>query len=266
MASPNSPVGEVITRASGDPTLKLPGVELRKLAVGRGGREGFSTGTAIFDAGALLPCHTHTFSEIITVLDGECRFIVEGRTYRLRRYDTMHVPRDVPHHGCNALTDKPLLAHWTYTTTTPALQKCETPFQHRDLETPPPGVPEQLVRFDKTEKYELAEGTKFCDLFGAKTGCPDICGGYGEFAPGTGLPCHTHEFDESINIVRGHAVCMVAGRRHELANCDTAMVPQPLPHRFLNESKETMAMIWVYASGEASRTIVDAAYCTGERC
>jgi oxalate decarboxylase/phosphoglucose isomerase-like protein (cupin superfamily) len=41
------------------------------------------------------------------------------------------------------------------------------------------------------------------------------------------------------------------------------MVPTGLPHRFLNESDEPMAMVWVYAGDEPERTIVDTGYCLG---
>ncbi|MBI4026622.1 MAG: cupin domain-containing protein [Verrucomicrobia bacterium] len=262
MSSPSDP-HEVVTRAGGEPTLRLPGVELCKLAVGRCGTDGFSAGIATFAPGAALPCHTHTFSEIITALEGECRFIVEGRAYRLRPFDTMHVPRDVPHHGTNGSDAAPLTVHWVYSTTTPALTRCELVFPHRDCDAPSPGDPERLTRFAVSPVYEPVTGARFRDLFGRRQGCPHLCGGYGEFDPGVSLPCHMHPFDEAIAIIKGKAVCEVAGRRHALSGCDTALVPQGLPHRFLNESSGPMAMIWVYAGDEPERALVDPGCCTG---
>ena len=61
----------------------------------------------------------------------------------------------------------------------------------------------------------------------------------------------------------GQAHCMVQGRVYELSDCSTAYVPEGLPHRFLNESTEDMAMIWVYAGPEPDRQIVDNVYCSG---
>jgi quercetin dioxygenase-like cupin family protein len=90
-----------------------------------------------------------------------------------------------------------------------------------------------------------------------------ICGGYGRFLPGASLPCHTHDFDESITVVKGDADCLVEGKKYELSGCDTAFIPKGLPHRFINNSKEEMAMVWVYAGNEPDRTIVDARYCAG---
>ncbi len=137
--------------------------------------------------------------------------------------------------------------------------------ENRLLGDPELSEPEYVARFDKAEVYELSEGAKFRDLFAGRFGSVGICGGYGKFQPGSSLPCHTHEYDESITIVEGEAVCEVAGRRYRLSGCDTAFVPQGKPHRFLNHSDRPMAMIWVYAGSEPSRSIVDVEYCTGSR-
>jgi len=93
-------------------------------------------------------------------------------------------------------------------------------------------------------------------------GSQGICGGYGRFDRGTSLPCHVHEYDESISIVEGKAICEVAGRRTTLSNCETAVIPAGLPHRFINDFNEPMAMIWVYAGDMPTRKLVDASLCT----
>jgi quercetin dioxygenase-like cupin family protein len=135
--------------------------------------------------------------------------------------------------------------------------------QDRTSDDPGSTNPEHISRFGKTENYELAGGTQFFDLFAGRYGSVGICGGYGKFQPGTSLPCHVHAYDESITIVEGTAICEVAGQRYVLSGCDTAFIPQGKPHRFLNESQNPMAMIWVYAGSEPSRSIVDVNYCLG---
>ena len=77
------------------------------------------------------------------------------------------------------------------------------------------------------------------------------------------LPCHYHGFDESITIVAGTAICLVAGKEYQVANYDTVCIPEGRPHRFLNRSNEPMAMIWVYAGDEPDRVLVDPGYCDG---
>jgi quercetin dioxygenase-like cupin family protein len=123
---------------------------------------------------------------------------------------------------------------------------------------------ESVVRFSEISPYELSPGALFRDLFASRLGSVGICGGYGIFAPGSSLPCHTHQFDESITIIQGKAVCLVQGQPYQLSDCDTALVPEGLPHRFLNQSDDPMAMIWVYAGKEPERTIVESGYCSGE--
>ncbi len=123
--------------------------------------------------------------------------------------------------------------------------------------------PESIVRFAHAEVYELSPGAEFRDLFAGRLGSAGICGGYRRFQPGRSLPCHVHEFDESITIVEGHALCLVEGNRYQVGGYDTAFVPEGKPHRFLNQSDAPMAMVWVYAGREPGRTLVDAAYCDG---
>jgi quercetin dioxygenase-like cupin family protein len=124
-------------------------------------------------------------------------------------------------------------------------------------------IPESVVRGAETETYELSEGAEFRDLFGARFGAVGICGGYGRFQSGASLPCHIHEYDESITIVEGRAICLVQGNRYRLSGHDTAFVPRGRPHRFLNGSDFPMAMLWVYAGSDPGRTLVSPSYCDG---
>ena len=140
----------------------------------------------------------------------------------------------------------------------------EFEIEDRGFGNPLKGDPETITRFEGCEIYELSENAFFNDLFARRLGATGICGGYGRFLPGSSLPCHIHEYDESITIVKGKAACLVQGRRHEMTEGDTAFVPKRTPHRFLNHAKEEMAMVWVYAGDEPDRRIVDAGYCSGK--
>jgi quercetin dioxygenase-like cupin family protein len=243
----------------------LPEVALREFASAECGATGMSTRTATFAPGARLAYHRHEFSEAATVLEGEARFNVEGRCYRLRAFDCIHVPSGVAHEAVNASSDAPLVAHWAFASATPSREPVHDQYvrEDRSWSGPRPGDPEHIVRVAEQLHYELASGTEFCDLFAARFGAAGICGGYGRFKPGSSLPCHIHDYDESITIVEGEATCEVMGRRYDLRGYDTAFVPAGRPHRFLNESRGVMAMVWVYAGDEPARTIVDTGYCTG---
>lgn len=88
-----------------------------------------------------------------------------------------------------------------------------------------------------------------------------MSGGYGLFAPGAQLPCHIHDFDESISIVQGEATCVVEGKTYTLSNNDTALVPRGRCHYFINDSDAPMAMVWVYAGPTPERMVMEAALC-----
>lgn len=231
------------------------------------GAIGMSTGTATFTLGARLPYHTHPFSEAVTILEGEASFAVEGRRYSLRPFDCIHIPAGVAHEAANASSEGHLLTFSAFASSTPSRELVADHFvaEDRSSTDPRPSDPEHLVRFAKASSYELSPGTEFYDLFAGRFGAVGICGGYGRFEPGSSLPCHRHDYDESITIIEGTAICEVAGRRYRLAGCDTAFVPQGRPHRFLNESSSSMAMIWVYGGSEPTRTVVSVGHCTDSR-
>jgi quercetin dioxygenase-like cupin family protein len=261
-------ISEQIVSGQREPSLAfMPQVALRTFASAECGAKAMSTGTATFAPAERLPYHKHGFSEAVTILQGEAVFEVEGRSYLLRPLDCMHVPAGLAHAVVNASKAAPLLALWAFASSTPSRNPVPDHFTRIDRSTadPRPEDPEHIARVSGTDNYELAEGTEFWDLFAGRYGSVGICGGYGRFQPGSSLPCHIHDFDESITIVEGEATCQVSGRRYRLSGCDTAFVPQGTPHRFLNESQSAMAMIWVYAGSEPSRSIVDVEYCVGSR-
>jgi len=230
------------------------------------GATNFSTGVARFKPSARLPYHAHGFSEAVTIIEGRARVLVEGRAYSLAPRDCVHVPRDTAHQVENEDPERDLVAHWAFATATPTRVAVETafPLDERGSGNPSVTDPETIIRYDGGPIYELSTNAFFLDLFASRFGAVGICGGHGRFLPGASLPCHIHDYDESITIVKGTAVCLVQGRRYELSGCDTAYIPQGLPHRFLNLSNEEMEMVWVYAGSEPDRRIVDSQYCSGE--
>lgn len=243
-----------------------PGVELRTFVSEECGATGFSTGTATFKPGSFLPYHFHEFSEAVTVVEGRARVLLEGRAYQLSPRDCVHVPAGIAHRVENGDELNRLVAHWAFSTARPARVLVDRVFPEDDrgFGMPSNADPETITRYDRGAIYELGEGAFFCDLFARRFGSNGICGGYGRFLPGASLPCHIHDFDESITIVKGSAVCLVQGKSYELSNCDTAFIPQGRPHRFLNRSDDEMAMIWVYAGDEPDRRVVQSGYCSGE--
>lgn len=257
---------ESIRAGKVEPTALAPGVWLREFAGKACGARGFSTGSATFELGATLPYHVHPIGEAITVIRGVARVAVEGRRYLLRPFDSIHVPSEIAHEVANHSSTSALVALSAFASAEPSRQETRSDFAilEKGLLNPSSDHPESVVRFSDAECYELSPGTEFRDLFAGRFGSVGICGGYGRFLPESSLPCHIHSYDESITIVEGEAVCLVKGNKYLLRDCDTAVVPEGRPHRFLNHSGSPMAMLWVYAGSEPERTLVDSSLCNGQ--
>jgi quercetin dioxygenase-like cupin family protein len=239
------------------------GVQLRIFASDDFGARGLSTGVTLLRPRTILPFHNHPFSEVVTVLEGNVVVQVEGRSYRVQPYDAMHLPAGIAHRVRNESAEQPAILHWAKASAHPAREFRENDFDVQDRTETDGDCPEHLTRFEQAESYELAPRTLFRDLFAKRFGTRGICGGHGIFEPGSSLPCHIHDYDESISIVQGRAVCQVAGREYELSGNDTACIPRGRPHRFINRSDEPMAMIWVYAGDEPDRELLDQGCCDG---
>lgn len=259
--------GEAIisTRSLDVTSAGPPGVALYTYVSETCGATNFSTGIARFKPGSVLPYHRHDFSEAVTVIEGKARILVEGRVYRLQQYDCVHLPAGVAHQVENDGSDD-LVAHWAFATARPTRELVAQIFPMDDRGTADPNEsdPETIVRNRSDAIYELSNNAFFLDLFAKRFGSVGICGGYGRFLTSASLPCHVHDFDESITIITGTAACLVQGKRYELSGCDTAYIPRGVPHRFLNHSSSEMSMIWVYAGSEPERSLVSAEYCSGE--
>jgi putative monooxygenase len=260
--------GEVIisARALGATSTGPEGVNLYTFVSEACGAVSFSTGIARFKPGSFLPYHAHTFSEAVTVIEGCARILIEGRVYHLEQYDCVHVPAGVAHQVENDGSDEELVAHWAFATSRPTRELIHQtfPISDRGAANPTQEDPETIVRYENDAIYELSSNAYFLDLFAKRYGAVGICGGHGQFLSGASLPCHIHDFDESITIITGTAVCLVQGKSYELSGCDTAFIPRGVPHRFLNQSSEEMSMIWVYAGSEPDRLIVTSGFCSGE--
>ena len=112
-------------------------------------------------------------------------------------------------------------------------------FSRRAMDADSKGVDgaERVSRLKTAKRTSPGQGTSFVDYFNRDL-MPGMAmsGGYALFQPGGRLPAHIHDFDESICIVQGTAVCVVEGRRYKMAGCATALQPRGRVHYFINES------------------------------
>ena len=80
--------------------------------------------------------------------------------------------------------------------------------------------------------------------------------GVTEFAPGTGIPLHTHNVEESVLILEGEATATIGDEEYALVAGDATWVPADIPHRFVNRGNGRMRIYWVYGGRDVTRTVV----------
>lgn len=222
-----------------------------------------TTGIVTFAPNAVLPYHSHTFTESITLLSGAITVEVEGRTYALKKLDNVVIPKGLAHTARNLSGSEPAVLHIAMPTDTPSRTLIDKFFPRRSMPDESTGFSgaERVNRFATAKRGVAGPNTEFIDCFNVDL-VPGIemSGGYGLFQPGGRLPAHVHDFDESICIISGTAICIVEGRRYSMSDCSTALQPRGRVHYFINESNGPMEMLWVYAGPKPERIVVD------ERC
>ncbi|MAE62250.1 MAG: hypothetical protein CMJ49_12955, partial [Planctomycetaceae bacterium] len=239
-----------------------PGVMLDCMVGAHNGARNLTTGVVTFDPLAKLPYHTHTFAESITLLSGEAVVEVEGRMYQMNPLDNVTVPRGVAHSARNTSRQDEASFHIVLASSEPDRTWVDTFFSRRSMAQRSYMQPggERYTHSADAERYEPGPNASFIDFFNAEL-IPglEMSGGYGEFGQGGRLPAHLHDFDESICIPTGDATCMVEGRRYQLGNLATALQPRGRVHYFINETPESMSMLWAYAGPMPERLVVDGA-------
>ncbi len=222
-----------------------------------------TTGLVTFAPGAVLPYHLHAFTESVTLLSGAMTLDIEGRSYSLKTLDNAVIRAGQAHASRNVSTTKNAVLHIAMAVDVPSRTLVDKFFSTRSMPDDSTGMPgaERVNRFATAKRSAAGPNTEFIDCFNADL-MPglEMSGGYGLFHPGGRLPAHVHDFDESICIISGTAMCIVEGRRYSMSECATALQPRGRVHYFINESNTTMEMLWVYAGPRPERIMVD------ERC
>ena len=255
---------EVMAALADAPTVELgPGATFRCQVGAHNRARGLTTGIVEIACGGEVPCHTHTFSESITLLSGKAEVEVEGRIYSLAPLDTVTIRAGLAHAARNVDPRTPAILHVALAHETPGREMCDPRTPAIRMPDDSTGVPggEHVVRFAAARRYAPGPATEFVDCCNASL-VPgvEMSGGYGRFTRGGRLPAHVHDFDESICITSGTAICVVEGRNHELSGSATALQPRGRVHYFRNDREEPMTMIWFYAGPQPERIVVD------ERC
>ena len=123
-----------------------------------------------------------------------------------------------------------------------------------NMQTMRPGI----FRPDEIKAHERGGGARTIPLVNRASGTTSFINGITIFEPGAAIPLHKHNCEESVMLLEGNAIAEIDGERHVLKPQDTTFIPAGLPHRFINaSSSEPMKILWIYATVDATRTIVE---------
>ena len=119
-----------------------------------------------------------------------------------------------------------------------------------------------VLRPDEIKSHDRGGGARTTPLVLPAMGASTFINGITEFAPSTAIPFHSHNCEESVMLLEGHAMMDMEGQDAvALSPQDTTWIPPNVSHRFRNLSAtEPMKIFWTYASLQATRTLTE----TGE--
>ncbi|MBE1551724.1 quercetin dioxygenase-like cupin family protein [Mycobacterium sp. OAS707] len=100
-------------------------------------------------------------------------------------------------------------------------------------------------------------GARTIPMVSQRVGAKDFLNGITIFGPGTAIPEHFHNCDESVLVLHGSAIAHIDGETFSVSTGDTSFIPAGIPHFFQNASdSEELHIFWTYASVDADRTVV----------
>jgi quercetin dioxygenase-like cupin family protein len=112
--------------------------------------------------------------------------------------------------------------------------------------------PSQMVTHDR------GGGASTTPLVGPSIGASAFINGITSFEPGTEIPFHSHNCEESVLLLEGDAVLDIDGQVIALRPLDTTWIPPLVSHRFRNLSAtKPMKIFWTYARVDATRTLTE---------
>jgi HTH-type transcriptional regulator, repressor for puuD len=116
--------------------------------------------------------------------------------------------------------------------------------------------PPMVMRAGSIERFDRGAGVATLPYVGKWNAEGNlVTTGITVFEPGTGIPLHTHNVEESVLILEGEATAVVDGKSFDLEAGDATWVPAGVPHRFANRGPGAMRIYWVYGGREVTRTI-----------
>jgi HTH-type transcriptional repressor of puuD len=119
-----------------------------------------------------------------------------------------------------------------------------------------PVPPSLLIDPSTVEPFDRGNGVETIPYVG-RWNCAGnaVTTGQTRFQPGTGLPLHSHNVEETVLILDGLATAQIGTDEFDLVAGQATWVPAGVPHRFANRGDTVMRIYWVYGGREVTRTI-----------
>lgn len=116
-----------------------------------------------------------------------------------------------------------------------------------------------VLRPSEIKSHDRGGGASTTPLVGPRVGAAAFINGITSFGPGAKIAFHSHNCEESVMLLEGHAMLDVEGQESvQLQPLDTTWLPPNLSHRFRNLSDtEPMKILWIYARTDATRTLTE---------
>ena len=115
-----------------------------------------------------------------------------------------------------------------------------------------------VLRPSALPAHERGGGARTTALVSPSIGAAAFINGITSFAPGSAIPFHSHNCEESVMLLEGDAMLDIDGQEIRLQPLDTTWIPPNVSHRFRNLSAtQPMKIFWIYARLDATRTITE---------
>lgn len=116
----------------------------------------------------------------------------------------------------------------------------------------------RVLRPSDMPSHDRGGGARTTPLVGPSIGASAFINGITSFAPGTAIPFHSHNCEESVMLLEGDAMLDIDGQEIRLQPMDTTWIPPNVSHRFRNLSPtQPMKILWIYARQDATRTLTE---------
>lgn len=119
------------------------------------------------------------------------------------------------------------------------------------------GRPAVVLHTGDITPRQRGGGARTVPLVSQQVGAKDFLNGITMFAPGSAIPEHIHNCDESVLIIKGSAVAHIDGTQYPVTVGDNSFIPAGIAHFFRNTSEtDELHIFWTYASVDATRTVI----------